>query len=395
MLLRAAECEVKMKQEEIVSIIKEIADKNYDLFLLKGYAAPGNNGPYGHKDTPVRNTAHWLITYAYLWKKTGDKKYEEIVKRFADYLIQGQAKTQSGAIKCMYEEKFDHLNGLIGQAWVIEALVYAATAFGREDYYETALKIFSVPRYNEKKHLWERVELDGTNIGFDYTFNHQLWLAAAGSLLLDYKYDKKTDLRIRDFLEGCLEHFRVHKNGLIKHYVNLKRPGHKVTCRSLIKKCLKFMCRPFKAIDPDRFDLSSYETGYHLFNLFGFALLYNRYKDCMIFRTGAFRKALAFGLDIKKLNRAFNIYNYLKRDNSRFIKFNKYSYAYNSPAFEYPYISKIFTNNCNDKITAALFKLQMELTYDKTDKMFSRNNADEQTLTARLYELVRYLDTAW
>ena len=73
-----------IKQEEYM---RYIAERNYDRFFSQGYATPGHNGPHGHQDTPVRNTAHYLIIYSYLFKNTSSKKYCDICKKFADYLI--------------------------------------------------------------------------------------------------------------------------------------------------------------------------------------------------------------------------------------------------------------------------------------------------------------------
>ena len=87
-----------MKQKEY--LIK-VAEKNYKPFLEQGYATAGHNGPHGHLDTPVRNTAHYLIIYSYLFKETGDEKYQRICERFVDYLCQMQSKSQSGAIQCI------------------------------------------------------------------------------------------------------------------------------------------------------------------------------------------------------------------------------------------------------------------------------------------------------
>ena len=101
-----------MRQEEY---LKYIADKNLDVFLRQGYATAGHNGPHGHPDTPARNTAHYLVIYSYLYKKTGVDKYKKICDIFASYLYDIQAQSKSGAVKCMETDRFDHLNGLIGQ----------------------------------------------------------------------------------------------------------------------------------------------------------------------------------------------------------------------------------------------------------------------------------------
>lgn len=41
--------------------IKKISDEGIDKFISLGHAIAGNNGSYNNEDTPIRNTAHWLI----------------------------------------------------------------------------------------------------------------------------------------------------------------------------------------------------------------------------------------------------------------------------------------------------------------------------------------------
>ena len=176
----------------------------------QGYATAGHNGPHGHLDTPVRNTAHYLIIYSYLFKETGDEKYQRICERFVDYLCQMQSKSQSGAIQCMVSDKFDHLNGLIGQGWVIEGLLYYFEIFGDTRSMDVAKKIYCAQKYDSVSHLWHRIELDGTDIGIDPTYNHQVWFAACSCKLAVYDKTLNVDESIRDFLTaGASRDFRA------------------------------------------------------------------------------------------------------------------------------------------------------------------------------------------
>ena len=124
-----------MEYVDVVNaFIKEIADKNYESIYNNGHANAGVNGPYRFVDTPVRNSGHWLIITSYLWKITREERYKELAFHLANYIVDEQKKTSSGAIECMTGERFDHLNGLIGQAWTIEALVYAYEVFRKKEY---------------------------------------------------------------------------------------------------------------------------------------------------------------------------------------------------------------------------------------------------------------------
>ena len=95
------------KQEQY---LKYIADKYYESFDRQGHASAGHNGPHGHPDTPVRNTAHFVIIYMYLYKKYRDTKYLNISQKFVAYLCSKQKESKSGAIQCMYGGNFDNIN---------------------------------------------------------------------------------------------------------------------------------------------------------------------------------------------------------------------------------------------------------------------------------------------
>ena len=55
--------------------------KSVDVFCAnfdeKNYVEPGTNGPHNHKETPVRNTSHWVISLCHAYNLTGEEKYKE------------------------------------------------------------------------------------------------------------------------------------------------------------------------------------------------------------------------------------------------------------------------------------------------------------------------------
>ncbi len=378
--------------QKYITLLKEIADNYLDDFEEKGYAVSGHNGPYGHTDTPARNTAHWCIIYGYLWKITGNQRYLILSRKFADYLITLQQESISGAVKCMMNNSYNHMNGLIGQAWIIEALVYVYSITKESKYLCCAEKIFNVPHFEPTQHMWEMIELDGRNIGYDYTFNHQLWFAASGSLILDYVDSNIIKSYVMSYLDGCQNHMQIHKDGLIKHYGDLPSPFYRESAiKTFIKRTAKktvFKNRRF--INPNRYDPDGYERGYHLFNLYAFAILKQRFDTHPLFQNFKLTKAIEYGKKMDIHNDYFNVENVIaKKPNA---EMNKYAYGYNSPAFEYPYIYSIFGADDFDAVSEKLFKIQLEATYDPNNKCFAHNNYDPETLTARIYELVRYLE---
>lgn len=378
--------------DRITSFIQMAADEAYDEFYKQGHAIQGNNGPYKYTDTPVRNTAHWLIVYSYLWKTTKNEKYYNISIRFANFLVEKERLTKSGAIECMTGDDFDHLNGLIGQAWVVEALVYAAETLSNNMYYEVALSIYNSQCFDENAGLWKRVEIDGTVLGYDYTVNHQVWYAIAGCMLNAYKRNSEIEQQINLFLQAINDsHFRVYRDGLIRHYLDVNRPNGSLSFHAKLKRFIKDTMFPLRRKDPHRFDSRAQEKGYHVFELYGYAILASYCPNATVFDSVKFKRALAYGLNIKKLNKELNI-NALMRK-SKYAQMNKYAYGYNSPAFELPYVNLIFRNERNEEMLEFLFDIQCRLTCSGLSKKFDKNNFDAETLTARLYEYVRYIDT--
>lgn len=372
--------------------IKELADRNIVRFSEAGHAIAGNNGPYRFMDTPVRNTAHWLVIYSYLWKVYNDDVYRVIALQFAEYLVLKQEESTSGAIECMVGERFDHLNGLIGQAWVVEALVYSAKTFSENKYYQCAKKIYLSQQFDSSTKLWKRVELDGNVLDYDYTTNHQVWFAIAGLLLNDYESDKRIEEQVNSFFDELeKKHFRIYKNGLIKHHLNIELPKKKTTS-TLIKVLIKDLLIPLKRMYPNKYDSKNQEKGYQLFELYGYAVVSLYKKDYSLFTKKEFQKALEYGLDIDNLNRMFNIKKVNKNNKINLERLNRFSYGYNSPAFEYPLIYSVFKHKIDEYEVTSLLDVQKKITYDESAGLLSNNNYDAETLTARIYELVRYCE---
>jgi GT2 family glycosyltransferase len=364
--------------------IKYIADGNYNRFFEIGHAIEGHNGPHGHLDTPVRNTAHYLIIYAYLFDTTNETRYKDICIKFFDYLIEVQNKSISGAIQCMSTDKFDHLNGLIGQAWVIESLVYYYEKFKDKRSLEVAKNIFYSQNYDYELHLWRRIELDGKDIGIDNAYNHQVMFAACSSKLSNYCSDPKIHNIIYDFINHTERDFNIYNSGLLKHSININSPEVKSIKR---KKIIKLCLTPLKLFDAKLFDPKYIERAYHIFDIYCFSILREQFEDSSIFSSNKYKKAVKYALDIDKYNKENGVYKHLKKNKS----FNIYSYSYNSPVFEFPYVQHIngeYDEDMNDR----LYNIQKQLMLDDNIKLFSKNNPDIETWNAKTYELIRFLE---
>ena len=372
-----------MDTRPIDQLLQECADARYEEFLAAGHAASGCNGPYGCADTPVRNTGHWLVIYSYLWKITGDGRYREIALRFAGYLLEMQRQSGSGAIVCI-DSGDDPLNGMIGQGWTIEALVYAYETFRDPAYLDCAVSVFRSQSFDAETGFWMQVEPDGTHRGFDYTLNHQVWFAVGGLLILEHR--EEPDIRSsveRHLAQVDREYFGVHGNGLIRHYGAMKRP-RKPFSFLYLKQYVKYVGLKLKVFRPEQVDILVQEEGYHLFELFGYAQIRRIWKEYPLFRKASFQKALAYSRDIAGVNRRLGV--------EAPQTMNKYAYGYNSPAFEVPFIDLMFRGRAEEETVLSLLELQKKLCFDPETGRMDRNTADPETLTARLYEYVRFCD---
>lgn len=366
--------------ERVNRTLKAAGDLRYEEFLAAGHAAPGCNGPYGAVDTPVRNTGHWLITYTYLYKLTGDEKYRKISQVFCRYLLAEQAKTASGAIACMSDKGADHLNGMIGQAWTIEALVYAYETYGGEEILECAFKIFRSQSFDPAAGMWRVVELDGRVCDFDKTVNHQLWFCIAGLLLLRCREDAAIRAQVERHLE-CIrkDYFGIHPNGLIRHYGPMHL-SNRTFAKFYVKQHVKHLLKKLHLMSSGKIDSLEQEEGYHLFELYGYAVVATLCPEEPLFHRPDFRKAVAYDKNVAELHSA------LKLGTS---KNNPYAYGYNSPAYEYPLIHQVFSAPLDEAAALELMDTHEALIVNPETGLYDRNNADPETLMARLYEHVR------
>ena len=365
--------------------LKYIADYYYDEFYEQGYATPGNNGPHGHKDTPVRNTAHFLSIYSFLYKKTLEIKYKDMADALFMYLKNKQSESKSGAIECMVDGKFDHLNGLIGQAWVVEGLLYYYSVFQDNDAIEIADRIIGVQQYSFEEHLWHRIELDGSDIGIDPTYNHNVWFAACASELLKFKDDPKLREVLEDFVRnGTGQDFRTYKDGVLKHSVLV---AAKLSFKAKLKKAIRIMLYPVRKYNPRKLDYRYMENAYHIFDMYGFSILQENMNNEDFFISEKYKRAIKCALDIVYYNKMNYVPDYL----SKGVPFNVFGYSYNPPIFEYPYVSLVQKADVQ-KINEDIINTQMKLMFDQHTNMFSKNNPDILTWNARAYEIIRFLD---
>lgn len=378
--------------EIMTSTLKVLADKQYEIIMKQGYANPGHNGPYKDQETPVRNTAHWLISYANLYRKYGDKKYLGVINKCADYLISSKNRPGNATFYCRDKKGKDSSNGLMGQAWVIEALCEAYDMTGKDKYINVAKEVFLLHPFDLNFGLWKIVDISGNINNFDVTFNHQLWFAAAGAILSNRLKETTIINSVELFINKLEENLAIYENGLIKHpipFKNYQTGKIKRIYREIRKIQNKIRNKIYK------FDIRYKENGYHLFNMYAFSLLKKHGFGANFFNTSRFKKMLeySFSNDIIEMfdNSNHRIDpNILPMDNQVLV--NRYAYAYNAPGFELPYVYSTFAeilDNVHKRKVDKVIKNQLLHTFDNASNSFSNNTEDIETLNARIYEYSR------
>jgi len=334
-----------------------------------GSLAPGHNGPYNDLETPVRNTGHWLMIFKKAFEISNDPKLKDAAYACLKYLTSEHARPMKATFWHRCKPEKDFTNGLVGQAWTIEALISAYELFGERSILRTAEDVFNLHPYSVQSKGWEIVNVDGSIRGFDRAFNHQLWFAAAGALLS--KALGKTDINgVQDFVHHLDRSIGFYKDGVVKHLptfylrprIGDKIMGYGSVVKRLIQRKSKYIYMK--------------SVGYHGFNLYAIALIHNAWPETNLLNHPALTRALS-------VTDAPSFRNNLAR--------SKYAYPYNPAGLE---LSFVFDSLRDEERKTYWLQEQFDKTFDFSQNLMCLGGTtDELTSSARLYEAVRISDT--
>jgi hypothetical protein len=231
------------------------------------------------------------------------------------------------------------------------------------------------------------VDVDGQPGRVDPTFNHQLWFAAAGTLV-DPTLTGAIGGQIQRFLDGVSTHLGVARSGRILHYIPPiesgpvwdARPRWRDSLPLPVRAALRRARALARALRGGRARVHQIrkEIGYHAFNLYGFALIRQRVPAHALWESDELQAALrfvgrpAYGLGLER---------------------NRYAYPYNAPGFEVAFALQVFGDAAGaTRPDAWWVGRQLARTYNWDAQMMNRGTDDPNTLAARLYQACRLRD---
>lgn len=329
-----------------------------------GSFMPGHNGPYRDPETPVRNTAHYCICLLRAYEISSDQSFLHAAINCGSFLLSSKARPMSDVFFCRKNPQKDFSNGLVGQAWALEALIYLYKVTSDRQYLSLAKSVFLFHSYDEEHAAWYKRNVDGSYNGFDSTFNHQLWFAAVGSLLSFY--DKSIKQKVIHFMNHLHLHLAIYHDGCIRHRSRflLKEPSEIL---------IGFFKDSFKRPSEKRY-LRMKSIGYHGFNLYAFAILHSTFPNHQFWSEKKFNQALLFAS---------------QKSFVKGIEYNKFGFPYNPPGFEMAYAFQEFKFLPKEKI-AEWVAWQIKKCFDfKTYTMTKGKTEDKLTSAARIYEAYR------
>jgi hypothetical protein len=332
-----------------------------------GSLPAGHNGPYGHPESPARNTGHWLVSWLAAWRRNHDAHFREAAFRALNWLT--SEKARSGGASFLHRDApgKDACNGLIGQAWSIEALATAAEVLGDDEAARIAERLFLAHPFDAGLGLWHCLEVDGRSLDFDVTFNHQLWFAAAGTLLAPHS-EPEVGKRVAIFLDRLDRNLAIRRDGIVVQWISAWGLG---------RRSPRYAVQRLRNQPGEARSMALKEYGYHAFNLYAFGLLHRSAPQHGFWRSAKFERLWA----------AARTPNFRAR-----LDQNEYAWPYNPVGFEMAFALNCFEGPESRDEQAGWIAAQLARHWDPGTASLRRHTPDPNTLTARLYEAAQLPD---
>ena len=327
-----------------------------------GYFPSGHNGPYGHQETPVRNTAHWVVSLSTMLRHSSEPRLNDALSAAVEYLLSEKHRPGGYTFHCRDAPGRDKTNGVIGQAWVMEALIHASRTIARPELLDLALQLYFMHPWNPRAAAWEVRELWGETGRLDTTFNHQLWFASISSMLGDDEVDR----HVEAFISTHVDKLQTYRDGVIYHLGGQFPAASSSKYSTRLVPAVNLFRHVARRSLKRKFRLKS--SAYHAFNLMALLNLSSNMPFLDYWKSANFASLL----------RPLTSQNFAAE-----ISESPYGFEYNLAGYESAIVAyKFGLSNANVKYWQKAQEAVTPLSRD-----FGLSTGDRWTCLARLYEL--------
>lgn len=365
-------------------LILRAASRFKQLGYLESGVPAGWNGPHLDPQTPLRNSAHWVIILLRAAELSDDSWFAEAARALTERMLSDVSFAEGRVPVARQKAAKDTVNGVIGVAWVVEGLVEAGNRLGWNKPLDAAVELCGHFPFNAALGAWDVREHDRTLRGIDSTLNHQIWYAMARAMCVPHAPHLAGELR--QFLATLDRHCRLNGEQMITHMLSFPlttKLGLVSIGESVVRAIDPWIGNPLLRRAPIYKRLhtlakyhSDKEAGYIIFTLHGLARIKAMGWD--LGRVDAVsRKAFAKSVQPEVMAE---------------LKHNTWSYGYNPPGFEVMQVFRQFGGGgtLERAAVAEHYRTQLSMTYG-SDGAFT-GIADPETGEARLYPLALLSD---
>jgi hypothetical protein len=185
----------------------------------------GVNGPHLESNTNnLRIISHLTIMSYYLYRTTGEKGYLDWVNASLTYIEQFKDPL-TGVYRNTNQSGKDPNNALVGQAWVLQALLYVSGIMGADKIEKMIFDVIESHEFDKKNNVYTYPVKNGKNIIHlpDFTLNHQIWFSSIISRSHALGSKKVFREQQRCFF-GALEKKIRYKENRINHLITQEIP---------------------------------------------------------------------------------------------------------------------------------------------------------------------------
>tara|TARA_Y100000588_G_C14280890_1_gene937046 strand:- start:11916 stop:12941 length:1026 start_codon:yes stop_codon:yes gene_type:complete len=304
------------------------------------------NGPHDQLETPLRWVSHCLYAMIYFTKQK-QWDFSDEIDMALDYLLDPIHRPGVASFVCRLSSGKDIPNGLVGQYWILEALIYANEYLNRANIQNVIDEVLLSHHWNQDKKGWHILEPDGSCGPYHNTINQQLCfcILASKSKHIDVRKNAETSL------QHLLSRIELYEDGVIFH--DSKINGN----YSIPDKLLNRKYRNMK-IQRTR------SVGYHSFVLSLLSELYKCHPDLKFWDSEMESKIC----EVYKKN------SYLKDLNN-----NKYAFDYNVTGLEYG----VYLYLRKGVLPVDLLGMQLQVNVE------AMSSSKKKLYLSRLYEVVK------